>query len=333
MCDGLGRQFSYTCPNATLFQQRMLICDHWYMVNCSKSEVDYRANLLIGQKDKPFVEDSEKQRTPRPDLLTNPSEPEYNLYSRNSRVLSQTNLNKLVGVDTERSQENGSQSTDKPLYFVPSHWSTEYTRDVTTEPNLITHESGFKGRVREKPRGFSKPIDIVKKRKITINTIDNNKFVDTSTSLNAISQDNSLGKKPVHSKIKPNSIVNFPSNFENTTPKFPTFVDERNKKFEIEETPNGGNISDFNLFLAPPKSLRQPTGERTPVNNFNSPTVKVKKQNAPEYPWQDLRKRYFIPDVTFPLEMVPRASYDNALNSFQVKSVPVFVTNNNDTQT
>lgn len=49
MCDGLGRQFSYTCPNTTLFQQRMLICDHWYMVNCSKAEKDYDANLLIGE--------------------------------------------------------------------------------------------------------------------------------------------------------------------------------------------------------------------------------------------------------------------------------------------
>lgn len=49
MCDGLGRQFSYSCPNTTLFQQRMLICDHWYMVNCSKAESDYAANLLIGK--------------------------------------------------------------------------------------------------------------------------------------------------------------------------------------------------------------------------------------------------------------------------------------------
>lgn len=48
MCDGLGRQFSYACPNTTLFQQRMLICDHWYMVNCSKAESNYAANLLIG---------------------------------------------------------------------------------------------------------------------------------------------------------------------------------------------------------------------------------------------------------------------------------------------
>lgn len=69
MCDDLGRQFSYACPNTTLFQQRMLICDHWYMVNCSKSESDYTANLLIGQKDKPFVQDGEFEiRTPRPGL-------------------------------------------------------------------------------------------------------------------------------------------------------------------------------------------------------------------------------------------------------------------------
>ncbi|XP_030373962.1 mucin-5AC isoform X2 [Scaptodrosophila lebanonensis] len=78
MCDGLGRQFSYTCPNTTLFQQRMLICDHWYMVNCSKAESDYAANLLIGQRDKPFVNDEENSlRTPRPDLLDRPYAPDY----------------------------------------------------------------------------------------------------------------------------------------------------------------------------------------------------------------------------------------------------------------
>ncbi|XP_030243976.1 protein let-653 isoform X1 [Drosophila navojoa] len=78
MCDGLGRQFSYTCPNTTLFQQRMLICDHWYMVNCSKAESNYAANLLIGQRDKPFVNDEENNlRTPRPDLLDRPYAPDY----------------------------------------------------------------------------------------------------------------------------------------------------------------------------------------------------------------------------------------------------------------
>lgn len=123
MCDGLGRQFSYSCPNTTLFQQRMLICDHWYMVNCSKSEIDYSANLLIGQREKPFVEDSEKHpyhRTPRPDLLSHPSAPEYDIIYRTGRAQYGTNLN-LVGVDSD-----ASSTTDKPAYSLPSHWSTEY---------------------------------------------------------------------------------------------------------------------------------------------------------------------------------------------------------------
>jgi hypothetical protein len=33
----------------------MMVCDHWYMVNCNSSELDYSANQLIGQRDKPFV--------------------------------------------------------------------------------------------------------------------------------------------------------------------------------------------------------------------------------------------------------------------------------------
>nr|CAD7591082.1 unnamed protein product [Timema genevievae] len=64
MCDTTGRQFTYQCPNMTLFQQRMMICNHWYMVDCSQSEQSYDANLLIGQRDKPFVGSHEHNHTP-----------------------------------------------------------------------------------------------------------------------------------------------------------------------------------------------------------------------------------------------------------------------------
>ncbi|XP_055382890.1 mucin-2 isoform X2 [Condylostylus longicornis] len=102
MCDGLGRQFSYSCPNTTLFQQRMLICDHWYMVNCSRAESDYDANLLIGQKDKPFVPDDEQHlRTPRPDLLDRPYAPDYSGESfRNQYEVPQV-LNQIDGSDQD----------------------------------------------------------------------------------------------------------------------------------------------------------------------------------------------------------------------------------------
>ena len=50
LCDEQGRKFTYECPNTTLFHQRMLICDHWYMVDCSTSEANYEFNRLIGQR-------------------------------------------------------------------------------------------------------------------------------------------------------------------------------------------------------------------------------------------------------------------------------------------
>ncbi|XP_026274851.1 uncharacterized protein LOC113204062 [Frankliniella occidentalis] len=53
------QQFSYSCPNTTRFQQRMMVCDHWYQVDCPSAPLSYSANLLIGQRDRLFVEDDE----------------------------------------------------------------------------------------------------------------------------------------------------------------------------------------------------------------------------------------------------------------------------------
>ncbi|CAH0719786.1 unnamed protein product, partial [Brenthis ino] len=126
MCDGLGRQFSYSCPNTTLFQQRMLICDHWYMVNCTNSEDDYDANLLIGQRDKPFVSESDMRlRTPRPDILSVPPNSKYydGLREAKSKFPSHPG-NSIVGIsDTINTNENELDS-DKRNYRPPTSWST-----------------------------------------------------------------------------------------------------------------------------------------------------------------------------------------------------------------
>lgn len=131
MCDGLGRQFSYTCPNTTLFQQRMLICDHWYMVNCSMSERDYKANLLIGQRDKPFVSDEEMgQRTPRPDILSVPLNNKY--YDGLKEAESKFPLhpgNSIVGIaDTISIDEDNELDSAKQNYRPPTSWSTRKSR-------------------------------------------------------------------------------------------------------------------------------------------------------------------------------------------------------------
>ncbi|KAL4709626.1 hypothetical protein ACJJTC_007357 [Scirpophaga incertulas] len=127
MCDGLGRQFSYTCPNTTLFQQRMLICDHWYMVNCSMSERDYSANLLIGQRDKPFVSEEEMRlRTPRPDVLSVPPNPSY--YDGLKEAETKFPIhpgNSIVGIaDTISNVNNNGLDSAKQNYRPPTSWKT-----------------------------------------------------------------------------------------------------------------------------------------------------------------------------------------------------------------
>ncbi|XP_055546774.1 mucin-2 isoform X2 [Wyeomyia smithii] len=140
MCDGLGRQFSYSCPNTTLFQQRMLICDHWYMVNCSKAESNYAANLLIGQRDKPFVgEDENEIRTPRPDLLDRPYSASfagqpimYNFIKTNTQAPQNA-----IGSDRKAQVTKSPSSKGKPAeifeesasnHGLPIHWGTRYAK-------------------------------------------------------------------------------------------------------------------------------------------------------------------------------------------------------------
>lgn len=223
MCDGLGRQFSYSCPNTTLFQQRMFICDHWYMVNCSRSEIDYTANLLIGQN-KPFVDDSDKQtyyRTPRPDLLTEPTASEINLIYRASRAQNRTDLN-LVGVDTDFDQNNGSSIvTDKPAYHLPSHWSTEYSKST---PSTVVSDVDV---------SVNKPFVNVDKELIGDRESVSQPSVRRSTlavpipvaksiNFNSNNLDNTIKLKPTNNFLKKDVSVNYKSSFKATTPVFPT---------------------------------------------------------------------------------------------------------------
>ncbi|XP_018009610.1 uncharacterized protein LOC108667135 [Hyalella azteca] len=47
MCDTLGKQYSYLCPNMTVFNQRFMVCDHWHYVNCSNSNAYYNLNARM----------------------------------------------------------------------------------------------------------------------------------------------------------------------------------------------------------------------------------------------------------------------------------------------
>ncbi|CAO1440250.1 unnamed protein product [Diamesa tonsa] len=113
MCDQQGKQFDYVCPNATLFQQRMLVCDHWYMVNCSKAESNYKYNSLIGQRNTPFVSESEhEQRTPRPDLIDRPYAPDYDGASFKKQLDKVRLSNAISGIVSKNLNKNFNKNDE-----------------------------------------------------------------------------------------------------------------------------------------------------------------------------------------------------------------------------
>uniref|UniRef100_A0A182R5S7 Chitin-binding type-2 domain-containing protein n=1 Tax=Anopheles funestus TaxID=62324 RepID=A0A182R5S7_ANOFN len=164
MCDGLGRQFSYACPNTTLFQQRMLICDHWYMVNCSKAESNYAANLLIGQRDKPFVPEEENEiRTPRPDLLDRPDALDFGAPSLKNFFKSSAPARQNAIFDTQsrsrsssstivgkaQSEKRTTTSSNAEIFQesasnhgLPIHWSTRFAEEDSNPTNETQRNNG-----------------------------------------------------------------------------------------------------------------------------------------------------------------------------------------------
>ncbi|XP_073997408.1 uncharacterized protein isoform X2 [Rhodnius prolixus] len=159
MCGEGGRQYTYSCPNTTLFHQRMLICAHWYQVNCNRSMADYAANLLIGQRDKPFVDDyitsnlGEELQELEP--IANP---------RNAKALKTTHksLNRIEQM--KRNQDTSSSSIDSsadsldlqrsPSGSIASHSFNSRNRLTTFRDS---ERANFKGAVAVKPTSVTEP--------------------------------------------------------------------------------------------------------------------------------------------------------------------------------
>ncbi|XP_066255921.1 uncharacterized protein js isoform X1 [Euwallacea similis] len=219
MCDGLGRQFSYRCPKNTLFQQRMLICDHWYMVNCSKAEEDYSANLLIGQRGRPFVEDLQFHRTPRPDLA------DPHVSQTETRITSN-----IIGADTEDSHTE---------YFLPSHWSTE----ISSQSTIPTSNKQEKNNNNFVKQSYYKTNYNTRDRVLIEAPRSNNGKV---LNLNSINRD---GTNTLNDNSKSAPSVNFPSGFKATTPVYPKEVNLDLSKFVNFQDPLSGdsNVQSVNF--------------------------------------------------------------------------------------
>lgn len=286
------------------------------MVNCSKSEVDYDANLLIGQREKPFVEDDDEHpyhRTPRPDLLAHPSASEYNIVYRTGRAQAPNQQN-LIGGD--------SDVRDQP-YFLPSHWSTEYKRSTTTQRPIEPKEQ------RTKKPYYSKPQETYNSNNNEQNQQEQQENIQVNfksdfkattpvypniapAEIPLIEEDYSLNKPkvvlvapPLDGEDKPSyevpSVpvsapqVNFASNFKATTPVYPTFVTPEEPLANVDLPPLPNLPYGLSSIVEPPKTIndleyfpRQPvTQPRQRVNfvsSFKATTPVYPKTVTPEIP-------------------------------------------------
>lgn len=200
MCDGLGRQFSHSCPNTTLFQQRMLVCDHWYMVNCSKSENDYKANLLIGQRDKPFVSEFEHElRTPRPDLSDQPYSSDYSGDSFRSQFkVSAAIQNAINGINYKKVVQNKVPDAPEPQQFNPKNQAPFV---------ILNPEEKFNDR--RNIRGRGEPINI--EDDSSIEAASSSSFVKSPLNLNVRASPGIESKEPELFIIRTTEPISLPS--------------------------------------------------------------------------------------------------------------------------
>ncbi|XP_075975306.1 jiangshi [Anticarsia gemmatalis] len=262
MCDGLGRQFSYKCPNMTLFQQRMLICDHWYMVNCSMSERDYDANLLIGQRDKPFVSDDEMRlRTPRPDIL---SVPPYNPYFDILREDA-----KLPDVDNDLDTKQ-SQSHFRP----PTSWKAGInnrrqdtladfeTKSDRRDETVATFTSKNDNRRQDTGTSFGSKSDNRRQDTTNFGSSSNNRRQDTTAT---------FGSK--NENRRQDTIANFGPNTDNldqaaSQEPLPTFKPTPRTNFQ-RKVPN---VTPPSIDLVPPFTpVTQSTNQDSETEESNGP--------------------------------------------------------------
>ncbi|KAK9509395.1 hypothetical protein O3M35_006722 [Rhynocoris fuscipes] len=239
MCGEGGRQYSYTCPNTTLFHQRMLICAHWYQVNCNRSMADYSANLLIGQRDKPFVEDYIASN------LGDDLQELEPINNRNSKSLlfPVNSVNKIRNIDSSNSQDRADSSDleRSPSASLASHSFNSQNRLTT----LRTHGLNYKGGVAVKPTSVTEPTGTVLARTAPMTSAQPAhrtepafKHIDTTTPRNQIVETPSRNLlPPLFSDLEQTNTIELRLEDPRRVLYIPKVKNGDNKVFDPEDKP------------------------------------------------------------------------------------------------
>nr|CAD7402285.1 unnamed protein product [Timema poppensis] len=250
MCDTTGRQFTYQCPNMTLFQQRMMICNHWYMVDCSQSEQSYDANLLIGQRDKPFVGSHEHNHSP----VT------FGKYDQNRSSLQQPNWSPGVVSRQPKTVSSSNESTEnivpdisraKPQLLPQFQHDRKILKQNQEVPSKPTNQDYFSN----KPQRQRSDIEYTQQPEI-------NKHEPINERANGLKTQNSPEFSSNHSSV----------DIERVPPK--SFIDSRVSKALNQRVPDT---------LLPPSSASSKLSSRRDANAYqHSESINInRKQTFP----------------------------------------------------
>lgn len=151
MCDTLERQYSYLCPNYTLFNQKFMVCDHWYMVDCATSHTFYHLNGHIGEvPEKGEGEEQQNAITVRPEegisTKKNKATPARATLSGSAPLSSRHGFNRSSGSQSEDPKNRqsefgqpGAQPRNTTVHESPKKLDTPITPAVT--PSIINPTS------------------------------------------------------------------------------------------------------------------------------------------------------------------------------------------------
>ncbi|CAL4069041.1 unnamed protein product [Meganyctiphanes norvegica] len=313
MCDTLEKQFSYLCPNYTLFNQKFMICDHWYMVNCTMSHSYYELNDHIGEvpdKEANMINKGNSQGIRKATILTQKTQG-INPF----KAIVPVSMRKFTST-TKTTQFQSGRPTVRPANVFQSSFSTrpknpfttKSIRKTTTRPP-ITQKPLFTTRrfisttprplnpfTTRKPPITQKPLFTTRRFISTtprpLNPFSNSKFTLPQSSVTPFNFRSVTTSKPARA-----SAFRFNSNLltSSTTPKpARTFVFNRNT-LTSSITPKPARASVFNrntlISSSTPKPATASVFNRNTLTTPTRPiTVTTRKPFTSKLPGNVARK-------------------------------------------
>ncbi|KAH8247967.1 hypothetical protein KR032_000709, partial [Drosophila birchii] len=145
-CLHSGHQYSFLCPNGTVFNQAVRVCDWWSNVNCAGSEQLYQNNdELYRIPEKQSQRQFQKQQHQEKQQQQQQQQQQYQL-NNNNRIIDSSNYSKMTKNSFRGSMRFTTPSTNPQSLYSSSQQQQQQQ-----------HKSSKNSERKSKPSSSSKP--------------------------------------------------------------------------------------------------------------------------------------------------------------------------------